>query len=76
MAALCIYPFFNLGQYVREVIVNLYMRGIQVTPQDAVRAGEHAALYKIDRFVAAADVIPGSGAVPDETPSSFCAYPW
>ena len=76
MLALSVYLCFNLGQGVREVIVNFDMGGIQITPEDAVRTGEDAALHEVDGLVAAADVIPGPGAVPDEISPSYCVYPW
>ena len=40
---------------------------IQIAPEDAVRAGKGASLYKIDRLIPAANMFSGSRAVPDDT---------
>jgi hypothetical protein len=42
-------------------------RVIQIAPEDAVRAGKRASLYKIYRFIPAANMLSGSRAVPDNT---------
>jgi hypothetical protein len=76
MVALCVYLSFNLGQYVREIIVNLDVRRVQVTPENTVRAGKDTSLHEINGLVTAADMVPCSGTAPDEVPLSFAMNRW